>query len=339
MLDKPDLPEATISSYLLAEYGIKTSQVTFLPLGYDFNTAVYRVESRSGTPYFLKLRNGKFEPITVSLPEYLCHVGIHAIIVPLETAKHQLFGKLGKYTSILYPFIPGKNGYELELTDQHWVEIGHTLKMVHEVSVPEELCRSIPREVYNSRGRRRVKRFLFMVDRQTFKDSIANNLAACMRDRRKQIARMVMRADALAVLLRNQPIEFVLCHSDAHPGNYLVAETGELYLVDWDNPVFAPRERDLMCFGSGMTGSPLGGREERLFYQGYGSVEVNRQALAYYRYERIIQDIAEFCSQILLSPAGREDRQQSLDYFLSSFAPGHEVEVAFTTDPVKSNWA
>jgi spectinomycin phosphotransferase len=54
-----------------------------------------------------------------------------------------------------------------------------------------------------------------------------------------------------------------------------------------------------MFFGSGMSGDQPGGVEEGWFYQGYGEVEVNQPALAYYRYERIIQDIAEF-KQLLL---------------------------------------
>jgi spectinomycin phosphotransferase len=137
-----------------------------------------------------------------------------------------------------------------------------------------------------------------------------------------------VRADELARSLQDQSLEFVLCHSDAHPGNYLVADNNDFYLVDWDNPILAPKERDLMFIGTGMSGDQPGGREEFLFFQGYGAVEVNREALGYYRYERIIQDIAEFCKQLLLSKAGGDDREQAYAFFTSSFAPGKEVEAA-----------
>jgi spectinomycin phosphotransferase len=102
--------------------------------------------------------------------------------------------------------------------------------------------------------------------------------------------------------------------------------------VDWDNPIYAPKERDLMFFGSGMAGNQLGGREEMLFYQGYGPAQIDQDALAYYRYERIVQDISEFCKQLLLTAEGGEDREQAYQYFTSSFLPGHVVEVAFETD-------
>ena len=149
---------------------------------------------------------------------------------------------------------------------------------------------------------------------------------------------MLKRADELAEQLIQQGGETVLCHTDAHPGNYLIADSGELYLVDWDNPIFAPKERDLMFFGSGMTGNPPGGQAEGWFYRGYGPVEIDQNALTYYRYERIIQDIAEFCKQILLTQVGGEDREQSYQYLVGSFSEGHEVEAAFRTDPSTGRW-
>ena len=75
-----------------------------------------------------------------------------------------------------------------------------------------------------------------------------------------------------------------------------------------------------------------GARVEALFYQGYGRAEIDRMALAYYRYERIIQDIAEFCRMLLLSTAGGRDREQWYTWFTSNFLPGHEIEIAFRTD-------
>ena len=35
--------------------------------------------------------------------------------------------------------------------------------------------------------------------------------------------------------------------------------------------------------------------EEGLFYRGYGEAQIDPVAPAYYRYERIVEDIAVFC--------------------------------------------
>ena len=123
-----------------------------------------------------------------------------------------------------------------------------------------------------------------------------------------------------------------MCHSDLHPGNLLICADGALYIVDWDNPILAPKERDLMFIGWGTGDRWHGAREEALFYQGYGQAAVDRMALAYYRYERIIQDIAAFCEQLLLKVEGGEDREQAFQYLTGQFLPDHEVEIACRTD-------
>ena len=95
----------------------------------------------------------------------------------------------------------------------------------------------------------------------------------------------------------------------------------------------APKERDLMFIGGaqGFAGHTAQ-EEETLFYRGYGQTQIDPIALAYYRYERIIQDIAVFCEQIFLTNEGGEDREQSLRYLTSNFLPNNTIEIAYTSD-------
>jgi spectinomycin phosphotransferase len=94
--------------------------------------------------------------------------------------------------------------------------------------------------------------------------------------------------------------------------------------------MLAPKERDLAMIGGSAVWNDA--HEAALFYQGYGQARVDRMALAYYRYERIVHDIAAFCQQLLLSSGGGIDREQSYTYFASQFLPGHEVELACKTE-------
>jgi len=41
---------------------------------------------------------------------------------------------------------------------------------------------------------------------------------------------------------------------------------------------------------------------------------------------------AAFCSELLLTDKGGEDRDQSYRYFVGQFLPGHEVDIACATD-------
>ncbi len=337
MLEKPDLSEALISQFIKHTYGLEVTGLTFLPLGYDINSAVYRVEAANDLAYFLKLRKGDFAPISVILPQLLSRLGLRAIIAPLETRQGLLFDRFENYTVILYPFIAGSDGYQVRLSDAQWVGLGQTLRQVHGVHLPPALARQIHRETFDPQWRNCAGDFMRQMDIAIYTDPVARQLSEFTQSKRAVISHMLRRAGELAEVLQKQSLEHVLCHSDAHPGNYLVTETGELFLVDWDNPIYAPKERDLMCIGSGMSGLRPAGPEERHFYQGYGSCGINQQALAYYRYERIIQDIAEFCKQILLGPSVGEDRAQAYHYFTSSFLPGAEVDVAFQSDHLEGS--
>jgi spectinomycin phosphotransferase len=75
--------------------------------------------------------------------------------------------------------------------------------------------------------------------------------------------------------------------------------------------------------------------EETLFYRGYGETQINPLALAYYRYERIIDDLAVECEQILLTNEGGDDREQELHFFKANFLPGGTIEIACKSDKTR----
>jgi len=152
-----------------------------------------------------------------------------------------------------------------------------------------------------------------------------------IKTKQNEILRITERADQLASRLQSDPPEPVLCHSDIHGGNILIGDTGELYIVDWDDPILAPRERDLMFIGGGIDEIWKSEREIAQFYKGYGKTEINLAAQAYYRYERVIEDLVVICEQALLTDEGGADRERSLGWFISNFEPGQTIEIADET--------
>jgi spectinomycin phosphotransferase len=146
------------------------------------------------------------------------------------------------------------------------------------------------------------------------------------------IHRLVDRAEQLAQKLQNESHPFVLCHSDIHGGNVLMGANNIIYIVDWDEPIMAPKERDLMFIGGGIGNVWNKSHEEILFYKGYGRTEINMTMLAYYRHERIVEDIALFSQDLLLTTAGGENRPEMYKHFIDMFEPMGVVEVAFKTD-------
>lgn len=328
-----DLQDETIAAFLRVEYGLRVVQVTFLPLGADQNTTVYRVMTDDGACCFLKLRRGIFDETSVTLPSFLSDQGISQVIAPLTTKTGQLWARLDALTVILYPFVEGRDGYEITLSERQWADFGAALKAIHMAHVPPALTASIQQETYSSYWRTSVRKFLELLANETFADPVAARLALFLQARRAEILDLVRRAERLALALQARSPEFIVCHSDLHAGNILITASGALYIVDWDNPILAPKERDLMFIGGGQFANVRTPREEeRLFYRGYGQVQLDACALAYYRYERIVEDIAAFCEQLLLSEDGGKDREQSLRYLISNFLPGHTIEIAYQSD-------
>ena len=94
----------------------------------------------------------------------------------------------------------------------------------------------------------------------------------------------------------------------------------------------APKERDLMFIGGGVANVWNNPHEEEFFYKGYGKTEINTAILAYYRHERIVEDIAEYGQALLLTSDGGEDRLEMYKQFMGMFEPNGVVDIAFKTD-------
>ena len=87
-----------------------------------------------------------------------------------------------------------------------------------------------------------------------------------------------------------------------------------------------------MFIGGGVANVWNKPHEEELFYKGYGKTEVNMTILAYYRHERIVEDIADYGQELLLTTAGGEDRPEMYKQFIAMFEPKGVVDIAFKTD-------
>lgn len=331
MLEKPNISDELIISRLQEEYHLRVAELTFLPIGADLRTAVYRVLTDNRIAYFLKLRK-KFREVIVRVPLFLKDKGIQAIIVPLETKSKQRWADFGEYKIILYPFIEGKDGFVMELTDQHRQILGAAFKRIHSAQIPPDLKLLILQETFSSEWREDMKSHQAQVETKIFNDPTSVKLADFIKSKQNEIIRLIKRSEELASELQSKSLDLVLCHSDIHGGNILISNTGELYIGDWDDPILAPKERDLMFIGGGIDEIWKSKREEAVFYEGYGKTDINIAALTYYRYERVIEDLVVICDQLLLTDEGGADREQAYRWFTSNFEPGNTIEIAYETE-------
>lgn len=163
MLIKPDLKDEAIISCLQDNYGLNVEKISFLPLGADFNTVVYRVTTSNKEDYFLKLRSGEFFEASVSVPKHLADLGIKQVIPPLTTQTGQLWTILASFKAILYSYIEGHNSVEAKLPDDQWIQFGASMKKLHSANIPSVIASGVPRETFSSKWREKVKAFLIAI--------------------------------------------------------------------------------------------------------------------------------------------------------------------------------
>ena len=324
--------EQRIIDCLINDYGIEIVELALLPLGSDMHASVYKAQGYDPSCYFIKAKRYQDSDITPFIIELLQDAGIKQIVPIIKAIHLQPTYRIGEFTLTVSPFIEGKDGFSQTLTDDQWITFGKTIRKVHEIEVPASIQAMLDLESYSSQWRDVVKSLLLHIQHEPRGDEVAIQLVAFMKQHVVSIERLVGRAEHLAQKLQKKSHEFVLCHTDIHGGNIMIDVNNAIYMVDWDAPIMAPKERDLMFIGGGVANVWNQPHEEALFYQGYGKTEVNMEILAYYRLERIVQDIAEYGQQLLLSAAGGKDRLQSYKHFVAQFDTQGVVEIAFKTD-------
>lgn len=332
MIEKQLLSDQHIIDCLTTDYGIKVVTLTFLPLGADINASVYKAETHDQSCYFIKLKRGHNHDKSAAIIELLHETGIQQIIPPIKNKLKQPTQHIDDFTVIVYPFIEGQDGFSRDLTNDQWVALGKVMRQIHEIDVPPSIQRIIRREAYSSKWREAVRLLYTHMESEPSTDEISLKFIMFMKKHAAVIHRLVDRAEQLGRKIQDQSSEFVLCHSDIHGGNVLIDGNDIIYMVDWDDPIMAPKERDLMFIGGGVANVWNRPHEEEFFYKGYGKTEINMTILAYYRHERIVEDIALFGQQFLLTPAGGQNRIESYKHFIAQFEPRGVVEIAFKTD-------
>jgi len=334
MLEKPHLPDDKFIAALHTDYGIAVTSLDFLPIGNDSSAWVYRVGTVDGQIYFLKVKSGAVYPPSVIVPRYLLEQGMSQVVAPLPTQIQTMWASVDDFALLLYPFIAGDNGMAVGLSDQQWIDYGAVLRQLHATNLSPALLAQLPQETFipNPKWCGIVKALLAATPKG--QDVLEEELAAFWRTKQAEISKIVARTEALGRLLQQQRMPFVLCHADIHTANLILDPAGQLFVVDWDQPILAPKERDLMfVVGAALGGFVVDGAAERLFFQGYGQVEINWLALAYYRYEWVVQDMGDYAERVfLMENIGEETKRAAVQKLMAMFAPGDVVDVAYQAE-------
>lgn len=333
MLHPQELSSSQIGAVLAQAWGVHADTVVQRPAGADAGATVYQVVARDGTRWWLKCRRYAVADAVWEVLRFL-HAERHLpeVAVPHRTLQGAFALHAERLQWTLYAYVDGQSGFEAALSQAQWQRLGQVLRSLHDTRLPAALGKGLAQPGFDDdTAVERVGAWLHRGDaRWPVPDALAEQYLRVWRQHRATIAEVWQRSACLRARLEPQGWRRVPCHGDLHAGNLLLRADGGLCLIDWDDLLLAPRERDLMFIGAGI-GGRWGREDPPGFREGYGPGAVDPVRLAYYRHWRILHDVQEF-HDVLLEPGAAArppaQRRQALRYMEEQFAPGNVVATA-----------
>ncbi|MFU8874609.1 phosphotransferase enzyme family protein [Micromonospora sp. SL4-19] len=294
-------------------FGLTVVAAVPVEFGADPAAVLWRVSTRDGHEYAVKLSGGG-TPAGLVVTARLARRGVPGVPAPLTTRDGRLSAVHDGRRLTVVPWLSDERADADGMRPAHWRRYGAVLAAAHAVPVTDELA-GLPREDHTHAATaaavRETDRRLRAVDDSA--DRWTREVAAHWLAAGTDVARLLDRVDRLGAELRLRPAELVVCHGDPHLGNLLLGPGGQVWLIDWDDAVLAPRERDLMfVLGGGPAFASEGRVDEAAFRAGYGPVQPDPVRLAYHLGVRALDDLWSWSADVADAGRSEADRVRAL---------------------------
>lgn len=244
--------------------------------------------------------------ISAELLTRLAGHGVPGLVPPLRPVVGGVGVTAGGLWISAYPWITGRAGDVDGLIGAQWAALGRTIAAAHAVPVGA-LPPGLPRERFTHVAAAdefgAVDDAMRVALSSAAADPVTAEVAGVWLGGLAQTPTLTGLADRLAPAAQVRSGEFVLCHADPHLANVLVIPDGGICLLDWDDALLAPVERDLLFHLGGW--DSLGASsvaDQASFAAGYGSMAPDPLLLSYFRVVRLMEDLS-FAGRVATDPA------------------------------------
>ncbi|ASO21272.1 spectinomycin phosphotransferase [Actinoalloteichus hoggarensis] len=368
--ERPAVDLDRLRSWVLADFAVDLTAIDSVAEGADSAAEVWQGLASDGACYAVKWSGGG-SPAGLILAARLAHQGIAGVVGPIPTRAGRWWSDREGRRLSLVPWISHEAAlggmtrrqwiaYGELLARTHATEVTETLVEIlrqedhrtHEQYAA--VARSVGRRLdavaaapaepgadgARSRGASGAPNLAAEPARGPSADATADrlrgdplvrSLATGWQAASTLIGVLLDQAESLAAELRTRPTRRVVCHGDPHLGNVLAAGDDEVFLLDWDDAVLAPRELDLLfVLGGVLPFAQVTPQEQTWFFEGYGPVEIDPVRLAYHRCTRALEDLAVPAAEVL-DPRrlSVEERAEALDIALSVVSPTGLATLAY----------
>lgn len=321
MHEQPNFAEKLLRACLRDRYNLSPITLDFLPRGLDYDAGVYRVTNEQGTAYLLKATSRLLDKASCLVPRYLRDQGITAVVAPLPTSLGALWTRAEEWTVMVYPFIDGECSLT-GMTDEQWKEVGDIFKRIHQVKLPTSGFESLRKERFDpAEYVQWIRTFEAQhLQEQSSASASQRALRSSWQAHQPTIHTAVTILEKLAEMLQERPLPFVICHADLHARNLIRDPSGHVFVIDWDEVMMAPKERDFIF---------LRKPHAEAFFQGYANTEIDWSLLTYYLWERVVQDLVYLAHNVCFRDDWTEKtRAQAVQTFHESLESGSNLRAA-----------
>jgi spectinomycin phosphotransferase len=335
----PPIEESVLRRALADAHGIAIADLSPDHEGADVAAWAYRATTTDGSRWFVKLRR-EVRPAAILVPRHLRAIGLTEVVAsvpPVGGGAGAQWLEIGPWSVLVSPLLDAPSALRAGLSLEGWARLGAFAARLHAVELPAGLSALVPDEDFRPKATRLARRLDDRIAGRGIEtgDELARLVVSRWMAERRTIVRLVDRADALGRRIREgpPPPRTVLCHADFHAGNVLVDAGGTMSVVDWDELLHAPPERDLMFVRGSAIAEIVTDAQADAFERGYGSAGTDPLLIAYYRIDWAVQDLAGFADQVLFG--SRTDpgaRARAAALFDGQFAAGSEVDTAIAAD-------
>ncbi|WP_252365176.1 phosphotransferase [Saccharomonospora piscinae] len=315
---------------LATHYGIVVHDVAPVAGGADLAASLLRVTDRAGRRFAVKRTSGG-SPGGLVVAAALATACPGGTPCPVRTRDGRLWVEVDGSRVSVSEWLDGPSSHSAtDVTpDRHgWESYGRLLAHLHALPLDAESRRLVPRERFDPGHWVRV---FDRVDSALGGDpsaATAHHARLATEWGRHRSALHAVRERALSsadrLARRVEAARFVPCHGDPHRGNVVSTGSGAVALLDFDDAVLAPPERDLMfVLGGGVLADlPVTPRQRERFQRGYGRAQdADAELLTYYRCVRVLEDVAEPATVVLDAAATPALRETHLGHVRSVLSP------------------
>ncbi|HEX7189360.1 MAG TPA: phosphotransferase [Actinomycetes bacterium] len=320
-----------LRDWVRADFGVDLASVDAVSHGADVAAQLWRAVAADGTPYAVKLTGGG-TTAGLLVTAHLAELGVDGVAAPVRSRDGHLWTERAGRRLSVAPWVSDAQALAGGMSAAHWRSFGALLSAAHATVVTGELADVLPREDHTHDGLASLVRDLDarLHESPDGADDVTRAVADAWCAGADRVALVLAQADRLGAALRGRDARHVVCHGDPHLGNLLVGDGGAVWLVDWDDAVLAPPERDLMFVVGGLPGfAPVDAQQRAWFFEGYAGEELDQDRLVYYRSVRALVDAADWAAQAA-DPDSRTDdeRARALTIVRGVLAPDGLVELA-----------